>query len=50
MNTKHLRNNVNMSNNREMSRQFSPFGNDREKDYNKFVVACVMLGGYKVRK
>ena len=50
MNTKHLRNNVNMSNNREMSRKFSPFGNDREKDYNKFVVACVMLGGYKVRK
>ena len=50
MNTKHLRNNINMANNREMSRKFSPFGNDREKDYNKFVVACVMLGGYKIKK
>jgi hypothetical protein len=49
-NTKHLRDNVNISNSKEMAKRFSPFGNDFKKDSDKFIMACVMLGGYNVKK
>lgn len=50
-NTMHMRDNVKMDSNRDMARKFSPFSNDSlEKNYDNFIDACVMLGGYKVRK
>ena len=45
-NTTHLRDNVNISNTREMARRFSPFEKEEECD---IVNACIMLGGFKVK-
>ena len=50
INTKHIRDYVSISNTKEMARKFSPFGNNRKDDDNRFINACVMLGGYKVMK
>lgn len=48
LNTKHLRDKVNINNNKELAKKFSPFGNEYiENNNNNFVRACVMLGGYK---
>lgn len=50
LNTKHLRENVNMASNKEMARKFSPFGNQNKDESVKFIKACVMLGGYMTKK
>lgn len=47
--TKHLEDNVVISNTKEMARKFSPFGNNTEQDTTSFLKACIMLAGYKVR-
>ena len=49
-NTKHLRDNVTISNRKEMARKFSPFGNNPKDDDKRFLKACVMLGGYKINR
>lgn len=49
MNTKHLRDNVDMASNKELAKKFSPFGNNKKEDDMAFIKACVMLGGYKVK-
>jgi hypothetical protein len=46
-NTIHLRDNVNISNTREMARRFSPF--EKEEEECDIVNACIMLGGFKVK-
>ena len=50
LNTKHLRENVNMSNRKEMSRKFNPFTNFQTNRKNDIVNACIMLGGFKIKK
>ena len=50
LNTKHLRENVNMSNKKEMSRKFNPFTNFQTNRKNDIVNACIMLGGFKIKK
>jgi len=53
LNTKHLRDNVNISSRKEMARKFNPFtpftygSNNSDKD---MITACVMLGGFKVKR
>ena len=49
LNTLHLEKEVNMSDRKKLARDFNPFSyynNDTEKD---IVVACIMLGGFKVK-
>lgn len=50
LNTKHLRDNVSISNRKEMARKFSPFGNSQKEDEGRFIKACIMLGGYTLKK
>ena len=50
MATKHLRENVNISNTRDMAKKYSPFPKTDKNDETKFIRACVMLGGYKTNK
>lgn len=51
LNTKHLREKVTISSTKEMARKFNPFGNTNEKENEtRFINACIMLGGYMVRK
>ena len=50
LNTKHLRENVSISNRKEMARKFSPFGNNTKEDSGNFIKACIMLGGYTLKK
>jgi hypothetical protein len=49
LNTRHLEKEVNMSDRKKLARDFNPFSyynDDAEKD---IVVACIMLGGFKVK-
>lgn len=49
LNTRHLEKEVNMSDRKKLARDFNPFSyynDDTEKD---IVVACIMLGGFKVK-
>lgn len=50
--TKHLREKVDISNTREMAMKFNNmlFYDDTKRDETKFLKACVMLGGYNVKK
>ena len=50
--TKHLREKVDISNTREMATKFNNmlFYDDTKRDETKFLKACVMLGGYNVKK
>lgn len=50
LNTKHLRDNVNISSSKEMAKKFSPFGGMYKDDSKSLIRACVMLGGFKVKK
>lgn len=50
MNTKHLRDNVAISNRKEMARKFSPFGGNSKEEDDNFINACIMLGGYSLKK
>ena len=50
MATKHLRENVNISNTRDMAKKYNPFPKADRNDETKFIRACVMLGGYKTNK
>lgn len=50
LNTKHLRENVNMSNRKEMARKYNPFTNFQTNRRNNTVNACIMLGGFKIKK
>ena len=50
LNTKHLRENVNISNSKEMAKKFNPFGNLPTNKRNDTVNACIMLAGFKVKK
>lgn len=50
LNTRHLRENVNISNRKEMARKFNPFTNYQTNKENDIVNACIMLGGFKVKK
>ena len=50
LNTKHLRENVNISNRKEMARKFNPFTNFQTNRKNDIVNACIMLGGFKITK
>ena len=50
LNTRHLRENVSISNRKEMARKFNPFTNYQTNKENDIVNACIMLGGFKVKK
>lgn len=50
LNTRHLKENVNISNRKEMARKFNPFTNYQTNKRNDIVNACIMLGGFKVKK
>lgn len=50
LNTRHLRENVSISNRKEMARKFNPFEGFLKNNTNDIVNACIMLGGFKVKK
>lgn len=50
LSTKHLRNNVNIASNKEMAKKYSPFGNSQRNDDKNMINACIMLGGFKIKK
>ncbi len=50
LNTRHLRENVSISNRKEMARKFNPFERFLKNNTNDIVNACIMLGGFKVKK
>ena len=49
MNTRHLRDNVTISETKKMTERFSPFERRDKRDDTTFIKACVMLGGYFVK-
>lgn len=50
LNTRHLKENVNISKGKEMARKFNPFTNYQTNKKNDIVNACIMLGGFKIKK
>ena len=48
--TKHLRENVSISSSKEMAKKYSPFTNFQTTKRNDTVNACIMLGGFKIKK
>lgn len=50
LHTRHLDNKVNISNNKEMARKFSPFIYNQKDDEQRFLKGCIMLGGFGIKK
>ena len=50
LSTKHLRNSVNIASSKEMAKKYSPFGNSQRNDDKNMINACIMLGGFKIKK
>lgn len=48
--TKHLKENVNISSNREAAKKFNPFMLSQNQKKSNLVSACIMLGGFKINK
>lgn len=48
--TKHLRENVSISSSKEMAKKYNPFTNLQTTKRNDTVNACIMLGGFKIKK
>jgi len=48
--TKHLRQQVTISDRKKLAKRFSPFTKDEKEDEENFIKACIMMGGYKYNK
>lgn len=50
--TRHLGNEVNMTDRKEMSRKFNPFMSDykQKNEEDRFLKGCIMLGGFGIKK
>lgn len=50
LNTKHLRDNLSISNKRELAKKFNPFGYSQQNRRSNMINACIMLGGFKIKR